>query len=90
MKILNSDDEYVYFVKRNFVYIKDLDHENIIKYKACYLDLQKEKIYIVMDYLPYPNLRACKIKSEDVIYFVNNSVTKKYRIWSDIRVGVYS
>lgn len=33
------DDEHVPLLKKNFTDMQKLDHENIVKYKALYLDL---------------------------------------------------
>jgi hypothetical protein len=50
------DDEHIFFLKRNFIAIQNLDHPNILKYKALYFDLKKHVSYLVMEYLSYPNL----------------------------------
>ena len=33
------DDEHVPLLKRNFTSVRELNHPNIVKYKALYLDL---------------------------------------------------
>ena len=42
--------------------MKCLNHENIIKYKALYLDKAKRISYLIMDYIPYPTLKGVRVK----------------------------
>lgn len=49
--------------------IIELDHPNIIKYKAFYFDIVKETCLLVMEYLPYPSLSEIQIESEEVNLF---------------------
>lgn len=42
------DEEHILFLKKNFKYIRSLNHENIIKYEHMYLDLHKHICYLVM------------------------------------------
>jgi len=58
MKTIPSDNEFFFYLKRNFVNIVELDHPSIIKYKAFYFDMLKETCLLVMEYLPYPDLSA--------------------------------
>ncbi len=41
LKIIPTDNEFFFYLKRNFVNIIELDHPNIIKYKAFYYDMEK-------------------------------------------------
>ena len=59
------DEEHILFLKKNFKTIRALDHPNIIKYRAMYLDLRKHTCYLVMDYLKMPNLLETKFIPED-------------------------
>jgi hypothetical protein len=56
LKTIRSDKEFFYYLKRNFVNIINIDHKNIIKYKAFYFDNKTETCLLVMDYLRFPNL----------------------------------
>ena len=47
--------------------IRALDHPNIIKYRSMYMDLRKNKCYLVMDFEPLPNLSSFKDLSEEDI-----------------------
>ena len=51
------EDEHYRSIKTNFFNIKQLKHENIIKYKALYLNPKQRLCHLVMEYLPYPKLR---------------------------------
>ena len=53
---MELNEEHCLFLKKNFKYIRNLDHPNIIKYKALYLDLQKRNCYLVMEYETMPSL----------------------------------
>lgn len=50
VKCMKMDKEQITFLKKNFLYIKSLNHPNIIKYKSMYLDLPKHTCYLVMDF----------------------------------------
>lgn len=43
-------------LKDNFLAIRSLDHLNIVKYKALYIDMRKKLCYIVMEYVNLPSL----------------------------------
>jgi hypothetical protein len=45
--------------------MKCLRHENIIKYKALYLDRIKRVSYLVMDLIPNPTLKGLKVENEE-------------------------
>ena len=47
---MELNEEHCIFLKRNFKFIKKLNHPNIIKYKALYLDFQKKRCYLIMNY----------------------------------------
>ena len=66
------DDEQIYFLKKNFMAIKGLNHPGVIKYKALYLDLCKHICYLVMEYVPHPNLTQINaIGNEKVLFYSN-------------------
>lgn len=53
---MELNEEHCLFLKQNFKFMKKLDHPNIIKYKALYLDAQKHRCYLVMTYETMPSL----------------------------------
>jgi len=53
---MEFDEEHCLFLKKNFRYIRDLDHPNIIDYRSLFLDLHKRRTYLVMDYITMPSL----------------------------------
>ena len=65
VKSMEMDEEHILFLKKNFKIIRALNHPNIIKYRAMYLDLPKHTCYLVMDYLKMPNLLEAKLIPED-------------------------
>lgn len=67
VKTMRLDDEHIHFLKKNFLAIKDLNHPNIIKYKALYFDKKKRTCFLVMEYLPFPNLLEIRINTEQVL-----------------------
>lgn len=61
------DEEHIVFLKKNFKQIRSLDHPNVIKYKAMYLDYKNKICYLIMDYETSPSLKHYKDLSEDSI-----------------------
>lgn len=55
-KTMMFDDEHVPLMKKSFRDVRELNHPNIIRYKALYLDLQKHLAYLVMEYVNLPSL----------------------------------
>lgn len=55
-KAMMFDDEHIPLLEKNFIDIRKLDHPNIVKYKALYLDLEKHLAYLVMEYIKLPSL----------------------------------
>lgn len=68
VKSIRLDSEHILFLKRNFTDIKHLHHRNIISYHALFLEMNKEQCYLVMDYVPFPDLLHISIKSEQVTH----------------------
>lgn len=50
------DEEHIMTIKQNFLNVRKLNHPNIIKFKALYIDMKKHLSYLVMDYVTEPNL----------------------------------
>lgn len=50
------DDEHVPLLEKSFIDVRKLDHPNIIRYKALYLDLEKHLAYLVMELINLPSL----------------------------------
>lgn len=55
-KSMMFDDEHVPVLKKNFMDMRQLDHPNIIKYKALYLDLEKHLAHLIMEFVNLTNL----------------------------------
>lgn len=60
VKRMKLDVEDCSELKKNFRMISNLSHENIISYKAIYLDIPKRVCHLVMDYEEMPNLSKAK------------------------------
>lgn len=56
VKTINTDVQHIQFLKKNFKYIKALNHPNIIRYHLMYLDSKKNTCHLVMDYDDNPSL----------------------------------
>lgn len=52
------EDEHFHGLKTNFISMKQLRHECIVKYKALYLNSKKRICHLVMEYFPFKNLKA--------------------------------
>jgi serine/threonine protein kinase len=55
-KSMMFDDEHVPSLRKNFLEVQQLNHPNIVKYKALYLDLEKHLALLVMEYVNLPSL----------------------------------
>lgn len=55
---MRLDEEITYLYRKNFLTMKCLKHENIVKYKSLYLDKNKGVSYLVMDLIDYPTLKG--------------------------------
>ena len=64
---MDLNEEHLIFLKKNFKFIRPLEHPNIIKYRALYLDIPKSTCYLVMDYETMPSLQRVKNLSEEEI-----------------------
>ena len=64
VKTLTLEREQVFYLKNNFMEIKELSHPNILSYKAIYFELEYQRCYLVMDYFPFPELENVAIESE--------------------------
>ena len=67
VKCMDLNEEHLIFLKKNFKFIRPLEHPNIIKYRALYLDIPKSTCYLVMDYETMPSLQRVKNLSEEEI-----------------------
>ena len=56
VKILKMEDEHFRSIRTNFISIKQLKNDHIIKYKALYLSSKNRVCHLVMEYLPYKRL----------------------------------
>ena len=60
VKLMKIEEEQRRDLRQNFFLIKSLDHPNIIKYKAVYMDYKKSLAYLVMHYEIIPSLKNVK------------------------------
>ena len=56
VKTMMMDEEHIVSLKNNFFNVRELNHPNIVRFKALYLDMKKHLSYLVMEYITYPNL----------------------------------
>jgi hypothetical protein len=59
---MKLDEEISYLYRKNYLTMRCLKHENIIKYRGLYLDKNKGLSYLVMDYINYPTLKGLIVK----------------------------
>lgn len=67
VKTITLDREHILFLKKNFMDIKALNHEHIIRYKALFFEMNSSTCHLIMDYLPFPDLLHLGISSEQVL-----------------------
>ncbi len=48
VKSFMFDDEHIPQIRSNFVLVKGLNHRNLVKYEALYLDVKKHACWLVM------------------------------------------
>ena len=53
---MKLDQEHILYLKKNFVDIKSLKHPNVLYYRALFFEPKSSKCYLVMDYVPFPDL----------------------------------
>lgn len=58
VKSMALDDEHLYFLKDNFLLLRNIQHSNIIEYQSLYFDHVKNISYLVMEYFPHASLIA--------------------------------
>jgi len=61
------DREHILFLKKNFTDIKALRHEKIIRYRALFFEMKTETCYLVMEFLPFPDLLHLPPPNEQVL-----------------------
>jgi serine/threonine protein kinase len=52
------DDEHVPILKKNFMDMRQLNHSNIVQYKALYLDLERHLAHLIMEFVSLPSLMS--------------------------------
>jgi serine/threonine protein kinase len=67
VKTMMMDEEHILSLKKNFLTVRALQHPNIIKYRAIYLDMKKHLSYLVMEYLSLPSLDKFVMENECLI-----------------------
>lgn len=50
------DDEHVPLLKKNFMDMRQLNHPNIVKYKALYIDLERHLAHLIMEFVNLTSL----------------------------------
>ena len=71
---MQIDEEERKNLKDNFIAVRSLDHPNIIKYRAMYLDYKKHVSYLVMDYETKPSLKKAESITEDSLRHIMKEV----------------
>jgi len=56
VKTFRFEDEHLPGLKSNFLIMKRLNHPNILKYEALYIDIKKHQGWLVMEFVDFPSL----------------------------------
>ena len=67
MKQFIFDDEHLQGLKSNFLVMKRLNHPNLIRYEALYIDPKKRIAWLIMELSTFPPLSEVVLKSEEEI-----------------------
>jgi hypothetical protein len=43
-------------IKRDFITLREINHSAICHYKALYIKMEQRTAFLVMEYLPLPNI----------------------------------
>ena len=70
VKKIKVDQEHILTMKRDFITLKEMNHPNICRYKALYIQLQQRTAYLVMEYLNMPSLDQLNIDDEEEIRLI--------------------
>lgn len=73
VKTITLDREHILFLKKNFMDIKALNHEHVIRYKALFFEMKSSTCHLIMNYLPFPDLLHLDLKSEQVTTSLRSS-----------------
>lgn len=65
VKTITLEREHILFLKKNFQDVKALKHPHILTYKSLFFELKYARCYLLMDYLPYPDLQEAGVHSEE-------------------------
>jgi serine/threonine protein kinase len=72
VKTITLEREHILHLKKNFLDVKSLSHPHILVYQSIFFELKYARCYLLMDYLPYPNLQDSELQSEaelkEVVY----------------------
>ena len=69
LKKICFEDDQIMYLKKNFCYMKEINHPHIIKYKSLYLDSRSRTCYLVMELFEHKDLTVYPHLSEDVSLF---------------------
>ena len=62
---MKVEQEHIVTIKRDFITLKELNHPNIIRYKALYVEQEKRTAYLVMEYVSFPSFDKIKLRDEE-------------------------
>lgn len=57
VKVSQVEEEQLLYLKKLFARLSVLSHENMVSYKATYINMRKRTCHLVMDYVSHPSLR---------------------------------
>jgi calcium-dependent protein kinase len=64
VKKIKLEEEQISSFKKDFITLKELNSPYICKYKGLYFEANGRAAYLVMEYLPFPNLNDYVIQNE--------------------------
>ena len=70
VKSFMFDDEHIHQLKKNFFMLKKLNHKNIIKYEALFLDIKKHAGWLIMQLISAPSLSKITFTGENEYRYV--------------------
>jgi serine/threonine protein kinase len=64
VKKIKLEEEHVLRFRKDYIFLKELNHPSICTYKGLYFEENERLAYLVMEHLPFPSLAEYTIKSE--------------------------
>ena len=56
VKTQTIERQQLLFLKKNFEEVKALKHPHVLTYKSLFFELKNARCYLIMDYVPFPDL----------------------------------